>query len=259
MELIGYKLIGDLDVNKKNLICIHGAGGSSTMFFKQLRALRPYFNLILVDLRGHGKSYYKDFNLGDDFNILALDIVAIADKLNLKEYYVLSLSLGTLVNMALSNIDKRVKDSVLVGATVELNKVTRGMLKTVYKSRHVMPYQTIYHLCALAILPKLNHKESRQLFVKEFGKVKRKTFKNWLSLAVGIDNRLYELREGFKSKKGLFITGDEDYLFKDGVKKYVITQGKDSLLDYKEIERCGHVCNIDKPNEVNQIILNYLK
>lgn len=259
MEMIGYKVIGDLDEGKNNLVCIHGAGGSSTMFFKQLRALRPYFNLILVDLRGHGKSYNKDFNLGDDFNVLALDIVSVANKLGLKEYYVLSLSLGTLVNMALSNIDVRVKDSILIGATVELNKVTKGILRTVYKSRNVIPYKTIYHLCALAILPKLNHKESRNLFIKEFGKVKRKTFKNWLSLAVGIDNRLYELREGFKDKKGLFITGDEDYLFKVGVREYIYNQGKDSLLNYKEIERCGHVCNIDKPNEVNDLILNYFK
>ena len=35
---------------------VHGAGGSSSIWFKQLREFSKYFNVLLLDLRGHGKS-----------------------------------------------------------------------------------------------------------------------------------------------------------------------------------------------------------
>ena len=38
------------------VVFVHGAGGSSAVWFKQLRAFQKEFNVLLVDLRGHGKS-----------------------------------------------------------------------------------------------------------------------------------------------------------------------------------------------------------
>ena len=35
---------------------VHGAGGSSSIWYKQVRDFQKHFNVLLVDLRGHGKS-----------------------------------------------------------------------------------------------------------------------------------------------------------------------------------------------------------
>ena len=35
---------------------IHGAGGSSSIWFQQFRAFKKEFNILLIDLSGHGKS-----------------------------------------------------------------------------------------------------------------------------------------------------------------------------------------------------------
>ena len=35
---------------------IHGAGGSSSIWFRQIRDFQKHFNVLLIDLRGHGKS-----------------------------------------------------------------------------------------------------------------------------------------------------------------------------------------------------------
>ena len=35
---------------------IHGAGGSSSIWYKQVRDFKEQFNVLLIDLRGHGKS-----------------------------------------------------------------------------------------------------------------------------------------------------------------------------------------------------------
>ena len=42
--------------SKKWITFIHGAGGSSSIWFNQVRFFKANFNILLIDLRGHGKS-----------------------------------------------------------------------------------------------------------------------------------------------------------------------------------------------------------
>ena len=44
------------DSNKKTIIFVHGAGGSSATWFMQLRGLSSDFHAVAVELNGHGKS-----------------------------------------------------------------------------------------------------------------------------------------------------------------------------------------------------------
>ncbi len=48
--------------SKDWVVFVHGAGGSSSIWFKQIKAYKQHFNLLLLDLRGHGKSnsMFKD-------------------------------------------------------------------------------------------------------------------------------------------------------------------------------------------------------
>ena len=56
------------------VVFVHGAGGSSSIWFQQLKAFKAVFNVILVDLRGHGKSkdalqlYYEQEYTFDDIS-----------------------------------------------------------------------------------------------------------------------------------------------------------------------------------------------
>ena len=38
------------------VVFVHGAGGNSTIWYKQIKAFKAHFNILLVDLRGHGQS-----------------------------------------------------------------------------------------------------------------------------------------------------------------------------------------------------------
>ena len=42
--------------SKKWITFIHGAGGNSSIWYNQVRFFKAYFNIMLIDLRGHGKS-----------------------------------------------------------------------------------------------------------------------------------------------------------------------------------------------------------
>ena len=54
-ELLHYRIYDD-SPNKEWLIFIHGAGGSIITWKYQIEAFRPFFKLLLLDLRDHGKS-----------------------------------------------------------------------------------------------------------------------------------------------------------------------------------------------------------
>jgi pimeloyl-ACP methyl ester carboxylesterase len=57
---------------------VHGAGGSSSIWFKQLRSFSAQFNVLILDLRGHGNSKpaLRDaFNKKYTFDSITSDIV----------------------------------------------------------------------------------------------------------------------------------------------------------------------------------------
>ena len=74
---------------------VHGAGGSSSIWFKQVREFRKHHNVLLLDLRGHGrsKSVIKDpFNSKYTFDVITEDIVEVIDKEEIQSsHFILSL------------------------------------------------------------------------------------------------------------------------------------------------------------------------
>ena len=60
------------DPNERTIIFVHGAGGSSASWFMQLRGLSERFNVVAVDLNGHGKT--PDRNEVDTFHSYLEDI-----------------------------------------------------------------------------------------------------------------------------------------------------------------------------------------
>ena len=67
---------------------VHGAGGSSSIWYKQLRSFKAEYNILALDLRGHGKSVMglKDVvNSKYTFDVITADIVEVIDYLNIEK------------------------------------------------------------------------------------------------------------------------------------------------------------------------------
>jgi hypothetical protein len=66
------------------VVFVHGAGGSSSIWFKQAREFRKHFNVLMVDLRGHGKSASPSDNKGRlkyTFQDISREILEVLDHL----------------------------------------------------------------------------------------------------------------------------------------------------------------------------------
>ena len=80
--MLNYTVYSSRKKNANWITFVHGAGGSSAIWFKQIRFFSKYFNLLLIDLRGHGasKSLIKNpFKSKYTFNSIAEDIFEVLD------------------------------------------------------------------------------------------------------------------------------------------------------------------------------------
>ena len=62
------------------LTFIHGAGGNSSIWSQQIRFFKNFYHLLLIDLRGHGKSISHKFDEIYTFENVTEDIIQVLDK-----------------------------------------------------------------------------------------------------------------------------------------------------------------------------------
>lgn len=144
----------------------------------------------------------------------------------------------------------------LGGSALKLSGFYKGALSFINRIKHLVPYKFLYRFFAWFMMPRKHHRKSRLIFLREAMKLKKETLFAWIeyfhaTLKTGnILNKLESL-----GKKTLFISGDEDHCFIDDVKSIA---AKMKNMELAVIEKCGHVCTIEKWSSFNHIALNYL-
>lgn len=247
-------------INNKNngwITFIHGFGGSSNVWHKQVRELSKHYNLLFIDLRGHGKS--RNIRLDLDFNLSSAceDIIEVLKFLKIKNSHFVGISFGTLLIFKLIETHKKyINKSILAGAITSFNHFTRFLLLCLNLLKSFLPNMLLYKLFAYIIMPKSNHKESRRIFIEEAKVIDRKVFKQWLKLIPDLKKYILYLKPINFNKYILFLSGKGDYLFSEEVKEF---SSKNKLLSYCSIENAGHVVNIDNPDIFNKRVIEYLK
>ena len=180
--------------NKENtqwVTFVHGAGGSSSIWFKQIRAFQKDFNILLLDLRGHGNSNQKIKNSvhkSYTFNSLSNDIIEVLDHLRIEKSHFIGISLGTILIRQLAEIrPDKVTSMVLGGAILKMNFRSQILMKFGNIFKYVLPYLVLYKFFAFVIMPNKNHKQSRLFFINEAKKLYQKEFIRWFKLTAEIN------------------------------------------------------------------------
>ena len=192
---------------------IHGAGGSSSIWFKQIRAFQKHFNVLLVDLRGHGKSkkpIYEKLKQYS-FDVIGDEVIDVLDYLNIKKTHFVGISLGTIITRELSErYPKRVSSMIMGGAVMKLNFRGQLLMRVGSALKSVLPYLLLYRFFALIIMPKKKHRESRNLFIGEAKKLYQKEFKRWFTLIAEVNPLLSLFRIKDAGVPTLYIMGSEE-------------------------------------------------
>lgn len=243
--------------NNEWVTFVHGAGGSSIIWYKQLKEFKKHFNVLILDLRGHGKSILTKNDIDNyTFERITQDIIDLIDHLKIKESHFIGISLGSILINYLSILHpKKVKSMILGGAILDLNFKSRSLLLIGNAFKKIAPFILLYQIFAAIILPKKSHSESRIFFINEAKKLSQKEFLKWFSLSSNLNELLKKIRNQNIDIPRLYIQGAEDHMFINDVKKYVKTE-KNAFI--KIIKGCGHVVNIEANLVFNKYSLEFI-
>lgn len=238
---------------------MHGAGGSYNTWFKQIKAFKNHFNVLLLDLRGHGNSE-GSMHLGNieyTFNIIAQDVIDLLDFLEIQKSHFVAISLGTITVRQLAQTHPhRVSSMVLGGAIMQLNFRSKYLVAFGNIFKRQIPYLILYTFFAHIIMPRKNHKIYRDIFINEAKKLNQEEFIRWFTLANDVNPVLRIFRKVEIPIPVLYILGDQDAMFLPSIKKLVKTHTKYATLCIAT--NCGHVVNLDKAYFFNDNAVEFI-
>ncbi|MDA9037465.1 alpha/beta hydrolase [Flavobacteriaceae bacterium] len=241
--------------SKKWVTFIHGAGGSSSIWFNQVRFFKSYYNVLLIDLRGHGKSPASPEGTQYTFDKIIEDLVEVLNHNKIEKSHFVGISLGSiLIQKMLFKYENRVEKIGLGGAILNLNFQSRLLMFLGNLTQSILPFIWIYTFFAYVIMPYRNHRKSRVLFIREAKKISQNEFKRWYKLTEKILPLLEKIRSCKVKTPVLYIMGKEDYMFLPFVKKIVKVHDSSSLVT---LSNSGHVVNIDQPEQFNKKLLTF--
>lgn len=240
------------------MVFIHGAGGSMVTWKYQVEAFRPFFNLLLIDMRDHG--YSKDLEphySSYDFDIVCDDILRVIDHVAVKEAHFLALSLGSIILQRLS--DRRpdmMHSMIMAGGVFKADWRIHLFAHAGKFLSYFVPFRWIYDTFIIIVLPRANHRKSRRLYRIQSKKLSPKEFLKWLGLYRDFFKVVKKFYRRRLSTASLIVMGGQDHVFLNAAKRFSAKQSH--LAELVILEGCGHLCNLEATDRFNQAVLRYL-
>lgn len=242
------------------VVFIHGAGGSSSIWYKQLRSFKEEFNVLLVDLRGHGQSqemFERYFTNDYNFENVSQDVVDVMDHLSIEKAHFVGISLGTIIIRTICEIAPgRVQSLILGGAVTRLNVRSKFLVAFGNAVKRLVPFMWLYRFFAWIIMPRRRNAESRILFISQAKKLAQSEFLRWFKLTNDLNPLLKYFNEKELKLPTLYLMGDQDYMFLPQVMTLV---KKHEFARLSIIENSGHVCNVEQPEVFNARSIEFIK
>ena len=239
------------------IVFIHGAGGSIKTWNFQINAFKKHYNILLIDLRDHGRSKniqpaYSRYN----FDIVSKDILRVLDEENIDKAHFVTLSFGSVMMQALyKRRPDLVMKMVFIGGVFNANWSIKSFVHLARFLNLFLSYQRMYQVFSYLLIPKKEHQPARRIYQQQARTLGAKEYLRWL----GLYSEFFLLLKSFHRQPVhnpmLILMGEYDYIFLPSACKF---SGEKHFAELKLIRDAGHICNIDKPAETNQAILDFL-
>ena len=256
-SLLYHQLVAD-NSTQPWLVFLHGAGGSTRTWQYQVEAFRPYFKLLLIDLRDHGQSQNVQPALANyTLKHITADITAVLDKYAIDKAHFITLSMGAfLMQHLMLSQPKRIISCVLAGAVILGDWRIRTFTKFALLFNKLLPYKLMYTTFSWLLMPKQSHQKSRRIYLRQAEKISPEAYMRWVGLYNEFFNTLRSFADWKVPAPTLLVMGQSDYVFLNSAKT-LARQQKNVALSI--IPNSGHICNIDNPEDFNQNCLRFLQ
>lgn len=242
------------------VVFVHGAGGNSTIWYKQIKAFKAHFNILLIDLRGHGQNtVIEEINNKLEYTLpsISKEIIEVLNEIKIDKAHFVGVSLGTIVIRELiESHSERIIKTVLTGTIIRLNNYSKTLIKIGNATKKFVPFMVLYKIFAFVIMPRNNHKKSRNVFIKEAKKLKQTEFLRWFKMTKTLNKNLKNYASKIHNFPVLYLMGRQDHLF---VNDAIEMEKMEKNGQIEIIENCGHIVNIEQAELFNTKAIRFLR
>jgi pimeloyl-ACP methyl ester carboxylesterase len=245
-----YEIHGD----GEPLLLIHGLGSSSRDWELQLDFFAQNYKLILVDVRGHGRSGKPTGPYS--IPLFAEDIKELLQALQVGPAHILGISLGGMIGFQLGiSYPDMIKSLVIVNSTPELVARTLKDRLGIWQRLLIVRFlgmRKMGEVLGDRFLPDPEQAELRKIFIERWAENDKPAYTEAMKAVIGwsVTDRLGEIR-----CPTLVIGADGDY-FPTAEKENYVKQipGAELLI----IENSRHTLPAEKPAEFNVAVKEFL-
>ena len=234
-----------MDPAKFTLVFIHGAGGSGSFWQVQIDALAAKANTLALDLPGHGKS---DGPGKDKIEYYAQIVNEFVDDLKIPNPIPCGVSMGgAITQQLLMDFAQRYPAGILMGTGARM-----GVAPAIFETIESDFQAFIEMIGKFAVSPKTDPRLV-QSFMEEFARGNPEIVRGDFQACDRFDSR-----SGLSSIKVpvLIITSEDDKLtpakYGELLEENIHKAHRIHLLD------AGHIVSVERPDEVNTVILKFL-
>jgi len=234
------------------VVFIHGLGGDHSMWLRQVPAFCARFPTMTVDLRGHGESTHPD----GDFGVpdMALDVVRLLRALGVERAHLVGLSLGGMVAQQFA-LDYPLATASLVladtlcGMPAGFESVMRDALCFIEENSMAAVAQArITNAFSDAVDPIM-----RDYLIDRVAHNDKAAYVRAAHAGFGFSvcERLGDI-----SAPTLVVSGDRDRVTPPALSEDIAARIPGARL--ARIAGAGHISNMERPEEFNRLVLEFL-
>ncbi len=239
------------------LLLLHGLGSSTLDWEPQVKAFAPYYRVIVLDMRGSGKSRDADHPKGP-FSVkqFAADSAAALDKLGASPAHVAGLSMGGMIAFQLAvDFPRSVKTMTIINSGPRLVPQTLkehyGIAVRKFVSRFFGP-KVWGRILAPKLFPAAGQEALRQQFIERMAMNDKDAY--WASLKALLGWSVID-RINTISAPTLIIHADQDYTPLDVKEAYTKLMSNAKLV---VINDARHALPIEAPEKLFPVLHEFL-
>lgn len=246
-----YEIIGE----GEPLLFIHGLGSSSRDWENQVNFFAEHYQVILFDVRGHGKSSKPPGPYS--IPLFAADTAKLLERLGIAPVHVVGISMGGMIAFQLATSHpEMLKSLVIVNAGPEfIMQTLKERLQTWQRFMVVRIFgmRKIGEILSERMFPKPEHAELRDIFVERWAENDPRAYRESMHAILGwsVMDRI-----GGITCPTLVIASDEDYSPVEEKKSYTEQIPKGELAI---IADARHGVPAERPEEFNAVLEAFLR
>ena len=236
------------------LVLLHGLGSSLLDWEHQVKVLADHFQVVTVDLRGHGQTGKAPGPYS--VSLFASDVAKLIQSLQLAPVHVAGLSMGGMIAFQLAlDTPELVKSLIIINSGPALILKTSQERTAFFLRDLIVRCLGMGYLAqklAKILLPEPHQKPLREKLIKRWSANNKKAYLASLSAITGwsVEDRISNLQ-----CPCLIMSADNDYTPVSFKQAYM---SKISRAELVVIRNSRHLSPIDQPEQVNSAILKFL-